>query len=325
MMIFEKHIMRAVEPESKTAGRIGPDGDSRPVGRFAPSPTGELHFGSLVAAVGSFLEARTRAGRWLIRIEDIDPPRAVAGAAGRQLAVLEQFGMTPDEPVSYQSHFRDRHEAAIERLLELGAAFPCACSRKDLSADGIYPGTCRNGLPAGRRARSVRFAVADTAVEFCDRAQGAQHQRPSHQSGDFIIRRADDLIAYQLAVVVDDAAAGVTEVVRGADLLDSTGRQILLQRALGLSTPGYLHLPLVVDRQGRKLSKSQADDPVAALPPRAALALALSALGHPPPSAARDLESLWDWAFGHWNRQRIPPGPVTVQDGRVESYTPQRS
>ncbi|MFW5815399.1 MAG: tRNA glutamyl-Q(34) synthetase GluQRS [Wenzhouxiangella sp.] len=323
-MISRKHIMRAVEPESKTAGRIDPVSDPGPVGRFAPSPTGELHFGSLVAAVGSFLEARTRGGRWLVRIEDIDPPREVAGAARRQLAVLARFGMRPDEPVSYQSDFRARHDAAIERLLELGAAFPCACTRKDLSAGGIYPGTCRRGLPAGRSARSIRFAVADTAVEFRDRALGHQRQQPSHQSGDFIIRRADDLIAYQLAVVVDDAAAGVTEVVRGADLLESTGRQILLQRALGLNTPGYLHLPVVVDPQGRKLSKSHGADPVAVLSAPEALALALSALGHPPPSSARRLASLWDWAFTCWNRQRIPRGPVTVQDGRVESYTRQR-
>lgn len=319
--MFEKHTMCAVEPDSKIADAPGATRGRSPIGRFAPSPTGELHFGSLVAAVGSFLDARARGGRWLVRIEDIDPPREVPGAAQRQLAALAGFGMKPDQPASHQRQFRQRHDAAVARLLDLAVAYPCGCTRKDLSPEGIYPGTCRNGIPAGRRPRSIRFAVGDQAVTFDDRALGRQRQVPARQSGDFIIRRADDLVAYQLAVVVDDAAAGITDVVRGADLLDSTGRQILLQQALGLSRPRYLHLPVVVDAHGRKLSKSQAADPVAALPVAAALRLALDALGHRPPAACRRLDALWRWAFEHWDPQRIPQGPVTLQDGHLESYT----
>lgn len=314
--------MAAVEPDSKMLEAPCALEVSTPVGRFAPSPTGDLHFGSLVAAVGSFLDARARLGQWLVRIEDIDPPREVAGAAERQLAVLAKFGMTPDRPVMYQSRSRRRHEAAIDHLQELALAYACGCSRKDLPPDGIYPGTCRSGIPEGRRPRAIRFAVGETEVAFDDRALGLQRQVPARQSGDFIIRRADGLIAYQLAVVVDDAVAGVTDVVRGADLLDSTARQILLQRALGFSTPRYLHLPVIVDANGRKLSKSRAADPVAALPAGTTLALALEALGHPPPPGCQDLASLWTWALEHWKPARIPPGPVTVHDGRVESYTP---
>jgi len=313
--------MRAVESNSKMCGREHESRACNTVGRFAPSPTGELHFGSLVAAVGSFFDTRARNGRWLVRIEDLDPPRTVAGSAERQLGALARFGLIPDEPASYQSRFRTRHEAAIARLLDTGLAYPCGCTRRDLPADGIYPGTCRQGIPPERRARSIRFRVEDTAITFPDQVLGQQHQIPARQSGDFVIRRADNLIAYQLAVVVDDAAAGVTDVVRGADLLDSTGRQILLQRAFGLPTPRYLHLPIVVDRQGRKLSKSQADDPIAALPVSATLALALNALGHFPP-ALDGIDALHDWATDNWDPGRIPHDRVVLQGGRIERYTP---
>lgn len=313
--------MFAVESDPRMSTALGEFSDRIPVGRFAPSPTGDLHFGSLLAAVGSFLDARSRGGRWMVRIEDIDPPREVAGAAERQLSLLAHFGMIPDQPPTYQSHSLDRHEAAIARLLDLGKAYPCGCTRRDIGSDGIYPGTCRHAIPPGRRPRSVRFAVGGDSVIFQDRVLGRQIQKPAQQSGDFIIRRSDGLVAYQLAVVVDDAAAGVTDVVRGADLLDSTGRQIMLQRALGLPTPRYLHLPLVVDVSGRKLSKSRSADPVAARPAPAALALALSALGHHPPKRCTRLDSLWDWAFEHWNPQRIPQGLVSVQEDRIESYT----
>jgi glutamyl-Q tRNA(Asp) synthetase len=314
--------MRAVEPDSKITANFSEPADVRPVGRFAPSPTGDLHFGSLMTAVGSFLDTRARGGRWTVRIEDIDPPREVAGAAERQLAVLAAFGMDPDEAPSYQSRARTRHEAAIRRLLDSRMAYPCGCTRKELGPDGLYPGTCRNGIPPGRRARSIRFDVADHGVVFEDRVLGTQRQVPACQSGDFIIRRSDGLVAYQLAVVIDDATAGVTDVVRGADLLDSTGRQILLQQALGLPTPRYLHLPLVVDADGRKLSKSQSDDPVRVRNAVSTLALVLNALGHDPPEDCRRLTTLWDWALAHWDPRRIPRRPIIVQDGRVESYTP---
>lgn len=314
-MCSETSISKADQPRSKPY-------DRKPVGRFAPSPTGDLHFGSLVAAVGSFLQARSGGGEWLIRIEDIDPPRTVRGAAARQVQTLARFGLHPDRPVLYQSANKTRHEAAVNRLLESGLAFRCACSRRDLPASGIYPGTCRNGLPPGRTGRSVRLRVDDQRVYFHDRICGEQSQQPARQTGDFVIRRADDLIAYQLAVVVDDAADGVTEVVRGRDLLESTGRQILLHRALGLSLPTYLHLPLVVDENGRKLSKSSGDDPICRHPPQHALRLALTVLGHPPPATLPNTESIWSWAVAAWNPARIPTSAMTVQSGQIERYTP---
>lgn len=281
-------------------------------GRFAPSPTGELHFGSLVAAVGSFLRARARGGRWLIRIEDIDPPREVPGAAASQLRTLATFGLVPDEPVMFQSRLADRHRQAVQQLMETGHAFPCACSRRDLPADGIYPGTCRNGIAAGKTARSIRVRVADEAIEFCDGIQGLQSHNPARQTGDFIIRRADGLIAYQLAVVVDDAASGITEVVRGADLIDSTARQLHLYRCLGLAEPDHAHLPLVVDENGNKLSKSSGADPILRYPPAIALRLALRVLGHEPPAALRSAASQLEWAGRNWQFEKIPAGPAAI-------------
>lgn len=297
--------------------------DRRPVGRFAPSPTGDLHFGSMVAAVGSYLQAKHTAGTWLVRIEDLDPPREVAGAADRQLQTLARFGLKPDRPVERQSRMGARYQSALAALDQQGHTFACSCTRKSLPADGIYPGTCRPGPAPGRPARAIRFNVGEFTVCFEDPIQGRQEQTPARQSGDFVIRRADGLIAYQLAVVVDDAAAGVTEVVRGADLIDSTGRQILLQRALGLPQPSYAHLPLMVDGRGRKLSKSAGDDPIDRLPPAAALRLVLRALGHEPPGQLRSLDGIWQWAHRHWCLERVPAGPVSidVHGGDGEDYT----
>lgn len=239
-------------------------------GRFAPSPTGPLHFGSLVAAFGSWLAARQAGGTWLVRIEDLDPPREVAGAAAVQLHALAAFGLHPDEPVLYQ-HDRDAaYRVALQRLLDAGDAFECHCSRSDLAGeDGIH----RACLPGRSRPDpAIRLRVADgTHIPFDDAVHGRIEQDLARDVGDFVLRRTDGLWAYQLAVVVDDAAQGITDIVRGADLLDSTPRQILLQRLLGLHTPRYLHLPLVVDGDGRKLSKSLAampldgDDPVPTL------------------------------------------------------------
>ncbi|MDZ7789805.1 MAG: tRNA glutamyl-Q(34) synthetase GluQRS [Xanthomonadales bacterium] len=282
-------------------------------GRFAPSPTGALHFGSLVAAVGSFLRARSLGGRWLIRIEDIDPPREVPGAADEQIATLAAFGLLPDAPVSYQSASAKLHERALEQLLASGAAYWCGCSRRHLPPDGIYPGTCRNGIPPGREPRSIRMRTDDAEIEcFVDAVQGEYSDHPGRIGGDFIIRRGDGLVAYQLAVVVDDAAAGVTEVVRGADLIDSTPRQLLVFRRLGLDAPGWMHLPVVTDQNGRKLSKSDNDDPVIARPHAEALRLALRALGHEPPKGARILETQLDWALANFEIGRIPLGPITA-------------
>lgn len=283
------------------------------LGRFAPSPTGALHFGSLVAAVGSYLRARSLGGRWLIRIEDLDPPREVPGAADEQIATLAAFGLQPDAPVLYQSRSTNLHEAALEKLLASGAAYWCGCSRRDLPPDGIYPGTCRNGLPPGREPRSVRMRTERTPVEcFVDAVQGEYCDHPGRIGGDFIVRRGDGLIAYQLAVVVDDAEAGITEVVRGADLIDSTPRQLLVYRRLGLAPPDWMHLPVVTDNNGRKLSKSDHDDPVAARPHTEALRLALRALDHEPPAGVRLLETQMNWALTNFDIRRIPPGPIAV-------------
>lgn len=275
-------------------------------GRFAPSPTGPLHFGSLVAAVGSYLQARHQGGTWQVRIEDIDPPRAIAGAAEDQLATLAAFGMQSDGPVVRQIDSTPRHRAAVESLLEGGQAFPCGCSRADLPPSGVYPGTCRNGLPPGREARSVRFRVPDAPVRIRDAVHGEWSEDLEEVCGDFIIHRADGLYAYQLAVVVDDRDAGITEVVRGADLIESTGRQQALFEAFGVTAPRWMHLPLVVDSAGNKLSKSTGADPVTLRPPAEAFALALRVLGQNPPTGRRTLESLWDWALTHWTPEAIP-------------------
>ena len=275
------------------------------IGRFAPSPTGALHFGSLVAAVGSYLQARRHRGRWLIRIEDLDPPRVVPGSEAQIIAELKRFGMESDGPIVRQSERGDAYEAALARLDEAGLLFPCACTRSELPP-GPYPGTCRDGLPPGREGRSLRVRVPDTPLTFTDALQGPQTENLAETSGDFVVRRADGFYAYQLAVVVDDAWQGVTEVVRGADLLDSTGRQRYLQSALGLPQPRTLHLPIVLDEEGRKLGKRFGADPVERLPTLDALGAALRFLGHPPPKH-HSLEERWDWALANWNAAQVPP------------------
>ncbi len=236
-------------------------------GRFAPSPTGPLHFGSLVGALASYLDARAHGGTWLVRIEDIDGPRTVPGAAERILATLECFGMCPDEPPVWQSRRTALYVDAFERLEAAGLVYPCGCTRKEI-ADSLantharhttlaYPGTCRRGL-AGKPARAWRLRVPDDAtalVAFDDRWEGRRMQNLATEVGDFVLKRADGQWAYQLAVVVDDADQGITHIVRGADLVDSTARQIYLQRCLALPTPAYLHVPVVTDAQGEKLSK----------------------------------------------------------------------
>ena len=246
------------------------------LGRFAPSPTGPLHFGSLVAALASYLDARYHdGGRWLVRIEDVDEPRTVPGAADSILRCLEAYGMEWDGPVVYQSRRKDLYRAALEAL---GShAFPCGCSR----VPGIYPGTCRNGLPAGKTARAWRLRVDDNVISFVDRLRGPQTDVLAETTGDFVLLRADGYFAYQLAVVVDDADQGVTDVVRGEDLLDSTGRQILLQRLLGYPTPRYAHIPVVRDASGEKLSKQTLAPPVDERGDEATLRAALAFLRVP--------------------------------------------
>lgn len=275
------------------------------IGRFAPSPTGDLHFGSLVAAVGSYLEAKSKGGAWLLRIEDIDPPREVAGSAQRIIQDLQRLGMEPDGPVLYQSSRLEAYAAATNRLLQQGLAYHCGCSRKDLPLSGVYPGTCRNGIADGKKPRSVRFRVPDTTCEFTDRVRGKVADSPIESCGDFVIRRADGLAAYQLAVVVDDDYQGVTEVVRGSDLLDSTSRQICLQRALGMTTPVYMHLPVVLSGDGKKLGKRYRADPVNRQRPVHAIRQALDFLGQQPPQTD-SLTDLWDWAIGQWSWSLVP-------------------
>ena len=239
-------------------------------GRFAPSPTGPLHLGSLAAALGSWLLARHAGGQWGVRMEDLDPPREVPGAAARQLATLDAFGLRADAAVEWQSQRSDLYQNGLERLLAEGKAFACHCSRSDLAADeGVHHRCTGKAL---RPNPAIRLRVAPgTTISFEDGLQGNITQDVWREVGDFVLKRADGLWAYQLAVVVDDAAQGMTDIVRGADLLDSTPRQILLQQALGLPTPRYLHLPLIVDDGGHKLSKSSeapavdADDPLPAL------------------------------------------------------------
>lgn len=250
-------------------------------GRFAPSPTGPLHTGSMLAALGSWLLARQAGGDWLVRIEDVDPPREVAGAAASHLATLEAFGLHPDGTVVYQSQRGRLYQEALERLLGQGLAFECHCSRSDLAASGGIHRRC----VAGRRRRdpAIRLHVADGCrIDVEDGVQGRVVQHVAREVGDFVLRRTDGLWAYQLAVVVDDADQGITHVVRGADLLHSTPRQILLQRALGLPTPSYAHLPLLLDARGRKLSKSDAAQPVDAAAPLVTLRMLWTALGQPP-------------------------------------------
>ncbi|MDR3454388.1 MAG: tRNA glutamyl-Q(34) synthetase GluQRS [Rhodoferax sp.] len=314
------------------------------IGRFAPSPTGPLHAGSLVAALASWLDARAHGGQWLVRIEDVDTPRCVAGAERIILAQLAACGLLPDAPPLVQSQRGALYQRALDTLVAEGRAYPCACSRKDiedaLAALGVqrprhtelvYPGTCRHGLQ-GRRARAWRFltegfeqkqaaahtgstqsaipSIANPIITWIDRRLGAQQQNVALEVGDFALKRADGLWAYQLAVVVDDAAQGITHVVRGVDLADNTPRQILLQRALQLPLPAYLHTPLVCAANGEKLSKqngAQALDTASAESAFNALAAAAAVLGLPPHTGTA-AEALAAWV-GAWRDLYNPDSP----------------
>lgn len=277
-------------------------------GRFAPSPTGDLHAGSLLAAFGSWLLARHARGEWLVRIEDLDPPREVAGAARRQLAALEGFGLHPDGDVLWQSTRGAHYQAALDRLLDAGHAFACHCSRSDLASAG---GVHRQCMAGARRADpAIRLRVPDgTVIAFDDAFHGRVVQDVAAVAGDFVLRRADGPWAYQLAVVVDDAAQGVTDVVRGSDLLDSTPRQVLLQRMLGLPTPRHAHLPLVVDAEGKKLSKSSAAQPADPADPLPALRSAWRLLGQAPGALDRatTVDDALDAALAKFDPRTVPP------------------
>ena len=257
-------------------------------GRFAPSPTGPLHLGSLVAAVGSWLHAKRAGGRWLVRMEDIDTPRVVPGSAEEILSALARYGLESDGEVVWQSRRTNLYEDAVETLRARGLVYDCACSRADLQRaasaplgrEPVYPGTCRGGLPPGKVARAIRFRVPDEVIAFNDLLSGHVEEKVGESTGDFVVRRADGLFAYQLAVVIDDAEQGVTQVVRGADLLTSTPRQIALQRALGYPTPEYAHLPLVLDDDGSKLGKRGGALPLPSLDEKRVRETLRAALAH---------------------------------------------
>jgi glutamyl-Q tRNA(Asp) synthetase len=276
------------------------------VGRFAPSPTGPLHFGSLVAALASWLDCRSAGGRWLLRMEDLDRPRVIRGAADAILRQLEAFGLEWDGPVVCQSARLALYRDALQKLKT--QSYPCACTRKELEDSAlaiddsrIYPGTCRGGIAPEKSARAVRVRTDAMTIRFSDRVQGEIAQSVETEVGDFVLLRADGIFAYQLAVVVDDDAQGVTDVVRGADLLDSTARQIHLQQLLGIPTPRYLHAPVVTNGAGEKLSKqTRAADARAEDIPRA-----LEFLGMRAPTGLAGKELL-DWAVHHWSPARVP-------------------
>jgi glutamyl-Q tRNA(Asp) synthetase len=302
-------------PASPGESRKAPPARRR--GRFAPSPTGPLHFGSLVAAVGSYLDARAAGGEWRVRIEDIDAPRTVPGAADGILRTLEGFGFEWDGEVVFQSRRIDLYHAALVRLQLAGLAYPCACSRSEIaraatrrSIDGglLYPGTCRGGLGDGAAARAWRLRVPDREFVFEDRVQGEARQNLEREVGDFVLLRADGQYAYQLAVVVDDAAQGVDSIVRGVDLLDSTARQIWLLQCLGWPAPDYAHLPVAVNPAGEKLSKQTHAPAVDPAQGTSALARVLRFLGQPIAAEAEGmaLDEFWRWAIDAWRLARVP-------------------
>jgi glutamyl-Q tRNA(Asp) synthetase len=269
----------------------------------------------MVAAVGSYLDARSRGGTWALRIDDLDPLRIASGSVDSILRCLEKFAMTWDGDIVFQSKRTDAYLAALDRLRDAGLVYACACSRRQIEetaahgSDGpVYPGTCRNGLPHGKQARAWRVQTDGAVIEFTDLLQDHVQQDLARDIGDFVLLRADHVPAYHLACTVDDDAQGITHVVRGADLLASTPRQIHLQRLLGLSTPTYLHLPVALNAAGEKLSKQTLARPVDAALPAAVLTDILKFLAHPPPEemAAVGLAELWVWAVRNWQRERLP-------------------
>lgn len=282
---------------------------TRYIGRFAPSPTGPLHFGSLVAATASYLDARAQDGQWLLRIEDLDPPREVPGAAEQIIDTLRHHGLHWDGDILWQSQRHGAYQKALDTLLGEGKAFLCTCTRSQLhDSGGIYPGTCRHRVQGHPMDCAVRLRVDEGEVRFDDAVQGRVSQPLNTEVGDFVIRRRDGLFAYQLAVVVDDAQQGITHVVRGADLLDSTPRQIYLQQRMGLATPHYAHVPVAGNRQGQKLSKqthaTALDDTNAV----ANLLTVLRFLAQPePPAEVRQQPStLLTWSAANWHLDAVP-------------------
>ncbi|VVP51799.1 Glutamyl-Q tRNA(Asp) synthetase [Pseudomonas fluorescens] len=278
------------------------------IGRFAPTPSGHLHFGSLVAALASYLDARSVGGRWLIRMEDLDPPREEPGAQAAILKALESYGFEWDGEMVLQSDRHDAYAEVLNRLFNHGLAYACTCSRKTLAPyHGIYPGLCRNAGHDSKDA-AIRLRVPELEYHFIDRVQGEFRQHLGREVGDFVIRRRDGLYAYQLAVVLDDAWQGITDIVRGADLLDSTPRQLYLQELLGLPQPRYLHIPLITQPDGNKLGKSYRSPPLTEDQATPLLLRALRALGQNPGAelAYATPREVLDWGIAHWDALKIP-------------------
>lgn len=286
-------------------------------GRFAPSPTGPLHFGSLVAAVGSYCQAKSQDGEWLVRMEDLDPPRELAGAADDILRTLEAYHLNWDGTVVFQSQRLDAYEAALSQLTKNELTFPCTCTRKSIAESSqnnssiIYPGTCRNGLASSRSkstARATRVRINSEIVNFHDGLQGSHTIQLDSDVGDFVVKRADGLFAYHLAVAVDDAFQEISEIVRGSDLLNSTPHHLYLQKQLAYQTPRYIHLPIAVNARGEKLSKQTHASAVDSAEPGAMLEKALIFLGHKPSLDVinADPETLLKWAVENWDLEKIP-------------------
>ena len=307
--------MSGISPGQSPASETG--GRAQYRGRFAPSPTGALHFGSLVAAVASYLDAHAAGGEWIVRIEDLDTPRVVPGSADLILRTLEAFGFEWHGPILYQSARTEAYSEALARLLEAGVAYYCSCSRSEIQtaqpanrAPGeelYYPGWCRGAVRRPDRELAVRFRAPDHPIQFDDRVQGPITIDLATDCGDFVIRRRDGLFAYQLAVAVDDAAQNITHIVRGADLLSSTPRQIALQQALGFAHPVYAHVPLVTDDNGIKLSKSAGAGALDVRHPSLELWRALRFLRQSPPLELRlnGFPAIWDWAKGNWRMHSL--------------------
>lgn len=285
-------------------------------GRFAPTPSGPLHFGSLVAAAGSYLEARSRRGEWRLRIDDLDPPRVAPGATESILRCLEALGFEWDGPVLYQSKRLPAYHASLHRLRRIGVVYPCACTRKEIADSAIpgvegpvYPGTCRNALPPGQPARALRLSVQGMHVEFDDPVLGRQHRDLEREAGDFIVYRADGVYAFHLASAVDDGEQGMTDVVRGADLLESSLRQAQLLGLLALPIPRYVHLPVAIDQSGEKLSKQTRAAPLDPTRPFAVLQAVWRFLNQ----ATRDdldgatVPEFWRYAISRWDLRRVGP------------------
>jgi len=277
------------------------------IGRFAPTPSGPLHFGSVVAALGSYLQARQQQGEWLVRIDDIDQPRTIPGADKVILDQLEGLGLLWDGEIIYQSRRIPLYQSALEKLEGLDLTFPCACTRKE-TANKPYPGTCRSGVTHGLTGRSIRIKTDDQEIGVNDLLQGYYSQSLESDIGDFVIKRTDGLFAYHLAVIVDDADQNINEIVRGADLLDSTPRQIYLQKLLGFSVPGYLHLPVAINKNGSKVSKQSHAKAIDLNNPCNVIFQALEFLGQCPPHEAfnSDLESLLNWSIQNWDLNSLP-------------------